>query len=113
VLLLQYSWYEGRELILAKKSEWYYQQNEALLSVQQAQVELINKLLAAASREGLLRLLAEELRQQRGVMSSVVAAVVEEVRLTCLQCHDVYKRDSMYGTGCAIPNMCHDGECLP
>jgi hypothetical protein len=73
--------YTGKTLVLAKKSAWYYEQNLLLVPAQQAQAELINKLLAAASRQGLARLLAAAMLK-KGVMQCVVAAVVQQVRAT-------------------------------
>jgi hypothetical protein len=82
---VQWSHFQGKALVLAKKAAWYYEQNLKLVRAQQAQAELINKLLAAANRQGLARLLAAAMLKQ-GVMQCVVAAVVQQVRAAAVTC---------------------------
>jgi hypothetical protein len=76
---VQWKHYRGSKLVLAKTSAWYYEQNLALVPAQQAQADIINKLLAAANRQGLAPLLATAMLKKH-VMHCVVAAVVQEVR---------------------------------
>jgi hypothetical protein len=66
----------------AKKCAWYTVQNRALAAARKAQADLINKLLAAASKEGLARLVAREMQKKIMLAAEpcIAAAVVQEVR---------------------------------